>query len=509
MNKIYSVGDTVVYNGLCGTQKAIIKIITNSPIYGIKHKTLREICSLKKFKCDNIIKLLDVRYIVNDQENVTILIYENCGVSLDYIDISSLDTQATIRDISYGLKHIHKLGYIHGDLKISNVIKCEKHDGSTSFKIIDFGNCTKTYRLSAISMPTPQIMPIEMLNFDKLTNTIGIDSWGLGCLAYHITTGSPLFIENNIADLKAEVTQKFDTCNNVNNGIKTKMLKHIDPSTDPYFCKTFVKNTSKLFNNNATKRFSVIQFYKSVYKSNSDDKLHEKGQDELEDSYMEECIDNKYRSFMMDILLGLNTENGLPIENIFITFQLVEKQEPKFCYKVDVFLLYTLVTKLICNSHFPTTSMINIIKKISGEDIDTIDINKKIGIILEHYGWDLDVKTLMSYLPELDRKLIKEYIVLSIFITYVPTYKGFKNSYKKELICHVLNFCSVIKSGRKKSLKLKKSHFDRNQIKRVVKLLRDNIDNGLIIGYLSSVNLLQEYKYLKMYLCNDISKFEI
>lgn len=505
MNKLYNVGDTIVYNGLYGDKNAIIKIISNSPIYGIRHKTLREICSLKKIKCDNIVKLLDVRYIVNDQENVTILIYENCGVSLDNLDVSKLDVKTTIKDISYGLKHIHKLGYIHGDLNTSNVTMC-KRNGNITFKIIDFGNCTKTYRLSAISMPTPCITPIEMLNYATLTNVVGIDSWALGCLAYYITTGTPLFIEHTIDNLKDEVNRKFSVCGNVNESIKTKMLKHINSNSNKSTDVHFVRHASKLFNNNAQKRYSVIEFYKGVYKSSSDDKLCDKQYDQFN---FEKCVADKDRTFMMNMLIGINTENVLPIENIFITFQLADKREPKFDYKTDVVLLYSLVTKLTCNSHFPMTSVMDMIKKISGKDVDTMDVNKQIGIILEHYGWDLDVRTLMSYLPEINVKLIKKYIVLSTFITYISKYVALGNAYKKELICHILNICSTTKSGIKKQIKLKNYHRDINQINHMMKLLKENIDNGLIIGYFRSVNLLSEYKCLKLYLCNNISKFEI
>lgn len=504
-NRIYNNGDTIVYNGLYGDKNAIIKIISNSSVYGIRHKTLREICSLKKIKCDNIVKLLDVRYIVNDQENVTILIYENCGISLDMLDTFKLDAKITIKDISYGLKHIHKLGYIHGDLNIANVAMCEKNNKKI-FKIIDFGNCTKTYRLSAISMPTPCITPIEMLNCDTLTNVIGIDSWALGCLAYYITTGTPLFIEHTMENLKDEVNKKFSVCNNINDSIKTKMLKHFSQDSDKSANIHFIKHASKLFNNNVKKRYSVIDFYKGVYKSSSDDKLCDKQNDQFS---FENCTIDKDRSYMMNILMGINTENLLPIENIFITFQLADTHEPKIDYMTDVILLYSLVTKLICNSHFPITNVVDMIKKISGKDVNALDVNIQIGIILKHYEWDLDVRTLMSYLPEITKNLKKKYMVLSTLITYASKYVGFSTSYKKELICHILNICRTAKSGIKIQMKLKNYHRDINQIKHMMKILKENIDNGLIIGYFRAVNLLSEYKCLKLYLCNNISKFEI
>lgn len=501
INKIYNIGDTVVYNGLYGNRSVIIKIITNSPIYGIRHKTLREICSLKKFRCNNIVKLIDVRYIANDRENVTVLIYENCGKSLNSLNLEQLEAQSTIKDISYGLKYIHKLGYIHGDLNISNVTMYEEN-GKKTFKIIDFGNCTKSYRLSAISMPTPCITPIEMLNFENLTNVIGIDSWALGCLAYHVTTGNPLFNENTMENLKNEVVEKFYSCDSLKKGIKIQMFKHIKSLEN-----NFIKNTTKLFNNNPQKRFSVIKFYEGVYNSNSDDKLCEK---QLENNEtFEKYINNTDRFFMMNMLIGVNTENSLPIENIFITFELIDKHEPKFDYKIDAILLYTLTTKLICNSHFSTSAVLDMIKKISHCEIDIIDVNKKIGQILEHYSWDLDKKTLISYLPEIHSQLKKKYIVVSTFVIYLSKYIGYSNSYKKQLICNVLNLCNKnsTKNSTKNKINVKNYHMDTNQIKNMLKLLKKNIDNDLLIEYFKTVNLLDEYKCLKLYLLNDL-KFD-
>jgi hypothetical protein len=149
------------------------------------------------------------------------------------------------------------------------------------------------------------------------------------------------------------------------------------------------------------------------------------------------------------------------------------------------------------------------LKKISKEDIDTIDVNKKIGLILEHYSWDLDVKTLMSFLPEIDKKIKKMYVVICVFVTYLSKYIGYTNHYKRELICHIINICGTTRSPLKKKIKVKNYHMDTSQINHMIKLLRENINNGLIIGYFKSVNLLTEYKCLKMYLLSDISKYKI
>lgn len=486
-NKIYQIGDTTVYNGTYGSAPVIIKIITNSPIYGIRHKTLREISSLKKFNSDNIIKLLEIKYIVNQNENVTILIYEKYGVSLNKLNVCTLNKKSILKDITNGLKYIHKLGFIHGDLNISNVVI--NNSGETC-KIIDFGNCTRVYRLSAISMPMLCITPIEMLNSLTLTNLIGIDSWALGCMAYYITTGSHLFFENNYENLKHEVKAKFSGVEF--QSVKKEMLKYVDNNN-------FVKHTSKLFNNNPHKRYSVDQFYDNLYNSNYDDKLNEIKEKNTED--FQKVINNKDRNFMMNMLISINTENLLPIENIFITFKIMDTIEPKFNYKIDTMIIYTIATKLVCNSHFPLTCILDMIKKIDDKITDVFDLDNKIKIILEYHNWNFDVETLMVYLPEINENLKKKYIIISTFVTYLSKYKSISDYYKKELIFEIFKKIGLNLTKTKCSKDVNNMK-NVGKIKHIIKLIKENINNNVLIKYFKAVNIFDEYKCLKLQMFN-------
>lgn len=501
INKIYTENDTAVFNGFYKGVPAIIKVVTNSPIYGIKHKVLREICSLKQIQHSNIVRLIDVMYITNDLTNSVIMIFEKGQTSLDNLQIQKLNSYETIKDITGGLKYIHKKGYIHGDIKMSNIIVHKTEKNEKIFKIIDFGNCTKVYRISAISMPTPEITPIEMLNFNQLSNPTAIDSWGLGCLTYNIVTGHPLFVKNNIEELKIEVSSNFMSNMKQIEGIKARMLKHIDAN--------FTKSTTKLFNTNVKKRHSVLNFYRSVYKTNYEENLDEKEYDGHHEYFVENVVNNNDRKFTMDMLIGLNTENKLPIENVFITFQLLDNNVPLFDYKTDAIMLYSVVTKLICNSHFQLISILEILRKVSGTEIDITELNKKIGKLLEYYKWDLDQKTLISYLTEIDKKFVKRYIVMAICVLYSSRYVSISNSYKKDLILNILNVCFPIKCKFKHKMKFKNFYRDFGEMKNMMKTIKCVLDNGLIIGYISSVGLMEELRWLKIYLHNDISKFEI
>lgn len=475
INKLYWTDDTVVYSGLyCGT-KAIIKKIANSPIYGIKHKTIREICSVKKFNCENIAKLFDVKYIVDDMENVTILIYEDCGISINNIDHSKINANCAIECVTRGLQHIHKMGYIHGDLNVSNITMCENNN-NTIFKIIDFGNCTKTYRLSAIILPTPYITPIEMLNKEELINISGIDSWALGCLAYYLGTGTQLFELDNFEDLKENVNKTF--CEK--SEIKSQMSCAFD--------KALVKNISKLFNTNATKRHSVLKFYKNSYCDEINLPVT------VDEKIYFSTNENKDRKFMLNILIEINTNNALPVENLFITFSIVDNSAHKFDYMTDTILIYSLITKLVCGSNFSMDSIVHMLKQVSSVDHNESTVTKKIGIILEHYCWDLERTTLISYLSSIDKKYFGMYIVLSLYLLFSAKYIGFQSEYCSRLIMYILKHAMDKKT---KLTKLKNYYRDMNQIKNIMNILTEHIDNKLLRQYISKINLTKEYNLLR------------
>jgi serine/threonine protein kinase len=501
-NEIYKFDDTVIYNGFYHDKPCVIKIVTNSPIYGIKHKILREICSLKKFNHPNIVKIFDVFYVSTTQINSVIIIYEKGIDNLSNIDTEYLNTYNTVKDITSGLKYLHKLGYIHGDLNMTNVAMFETQNKKKIFKLIDFGNCTKVYRTSAISMPTPQITPIEMLNYAKITNPIGIDSWALGCLTYYITTGTQLFIEETHEDLKEEVIKKFQICGKGTDGIKTQMLKHIDVK--------MTKTTSKLFNHNVNKRYSVLQFYKSIYKTTSKDKLNECDSKRESDFCFETTSEHPDRNKIFSVLMGINVENSLPIENIFLTFQLADNIISPQNYIIDKVILYTLTTKLICNSHFPNNSVLEMITKLSGDILDISDLNENVIRVLSQYNWNIDEKTLLSYIQEIKPQFKSEYIIIALYIISDHKYNNLSTSYKKELIKHILNIYNTIKTDSAKcKIKFSNYYRDINEIKSIIKLIQTNIDDEVFLNYFNAVGMSDAHRLIKLHLCNNISKFEV
>jgi len=104
----------------------------------------KEINIMKKFSSKNIVKLYDVI----KKPKYTFLIIELCDFDLEcYIDnnssfgTSGLKEDAAIRvlcDILHGFKELIDQGYIHRDVKPSNILV-----KSDIFKVADFGFATK------------------------------------------------------------------------------------------------------------------------------------------------------------------------------------------------------------------------------------------------------------------------------------------------------------------------------------------------------------------------------
>jgi len=97
-----------------------------------------QICEfLTQFPHPNI-----ARYLGCEVENglITGLCFEKYGCTL-YEKIKNahtIDTAACLRSIEEGMKHLHSLGLVHGDLNPHNVLSRRK-----SFVITDFDSCTR------------------------------------------------------------------------------------------------------------------------------------------------------------------------------------------------------------------------------------------------------------------------------------------------------------------------------------------------------------------------------
>lgn len=118
--------------------------------------------------------------------------------------------------ISFGLLHIHAIGYVHGDIKSSNAIMFDHG----IVKLIDFGSFTRRCRkLKLINFPTTKLfLPPEYLNSDFkkddviITATLDVYAFGilLACLLLPICDGLELCIDPESSNIHT-LTNKLDT----------------------------------------------------------------------------------------------------------------------------------------------------------------------------------------------------------------------------------------------------------------------------------------------------------
>jgi eukaryotic-like serine/threonine-protein kinase len=108
-----------------------------------------------------------------------------------------------LRQICDSLEEAHRHGLVHRDIKPSNIFSCRLGLEYDFAKVLDFGlvkdvspRSSTQLTMEGTSAGTPAYMAPEVALGDE--NVDGrVDIYGLGCVAYFLLTGSPVFNENS------------------------------------------------------------------------------------------------------------------------------------------------------------------------------------------------------------------------------------------------------------------------------------------------------------------------
>ncbi|CDW55763.1 Pkinase domain containing protein [Trichuris trichiura] len=102
------------------------------------------------------------------------------------------EASSFIRQILYGLRHMHSKLFAHLDLKPENIML--QKSNSTSIKLIDFGLSRKIPPNSSVKdlMGTEEFVAPETINYDGMT--LATDMWALGVLTFVLLSGSSPFL---------------------------------------------------------------------------------------------------------------------------------------------------------------------------------------------------------------------------------------------------------------------------------------------------------------------------
>ena len=114
--------------------------------------------------------------------------------------LSWLEERALLVRILGGLAHAHARGLLHLDIKPANILLCGPRDPRPGLKLTDFGLARRfenepgaDFESDGVVAGTPHYMAPEQLESRPREFGPWTDLYSLGCLAFHLATGTPPF----------------------------------------------------------------------------------------------------------------------------------------------------------------------------------------------------------------------------------------------------------------------------------------------------------------------------
>lgn len=188
---------------------AIKKIRVREGVQEELDDALREVKILKAVKHESIACFIDMFtsraniYIVMELMQCTLTDYINTYGSLE-----EKDAARVIKMVAAGVDHIHSKGFIHFDLKSTNILL--SHDENKKIKdakITDFGltkENDKQFRAGVDTCGTLISMAPEMLQHNSVFDK-RVDIWCLGIILYRMLCGEVPFKSENDEEIIQEI----------------------------------------------------------------------------------------------------------------------------------------------------------------------------------------------------------------------------------------------------------------------------------------------------------------
>ncbi|CAD8064831.1 unnamed protein product [Paramecium sonneborni] len=132
-------------------------------------------------------------------EQSIIYIMHHCkgGTLYEYLmendlNLPELVTQEMMKKLLQGIDHLHKLGIMHRDIKLDNIMLMRKNDPN-SIKIMDYGYSSfiDEEKFSYQRCGTPGYIAPEILNMNQYNELC--DIYSLGCVFHALLTGKKLY----------------------------------------------------------------------------------------------------------------------------------------------------------------------------------------------------------------------------------------------------------------------------------------------------------------------------
>lgn len=170
-------------------------------------------------------RVVPVLYACKDSQKIRISMpYFRNGSMQDYIDKVPLTTRKVIewsQQFLSGLHHVHSNGYIHFDLKPTNILIAD--DGSAM--ITDFGQSREMNHLGVAQNPPLYMWHLAPETLQTTSSTIHTDIYQSGLTLYRMCNGDPFFQSQ-----RSNITHSLILRESVINGIfpnRNKFLPHV------------------------------------------------------------------------------------------------------------------------------------------------------------------------------------------------------------------------------------------------------------------------------------------
>ena len=166
----------------------------------------QEVAVLKKINHDNIVKFRDLKKSVGHYY----LVLEYCegGDLARFIQrhgrMSEVSARRFLQQLSAGLMVLHRLSFIHRDLKPQNILMTVDSEDAV-LKIADFGfaRVLDSTDMAATVCGSPLYMAPEILRHERYDARA--DLWSLGTILYELLFGQPPYTGSNPMQLLANI----------------------------------------------------------------------------------------------------------------------------------------------------------------------------------------------------------------------------------------------------------------------------------------------------------------
>jgi serine/threonine protein kinase len=406
---------------------------------GISPFVMREFSILLKCNHPNIIKIKEIFIHWINGKKMLCIVMDLCENTLhEYIlssEFKKNEHYVLLYQIIDALMYISTLGYMHGDLSITNILIKNKQS-----KLIDFGFSTKLYRQKEQVMPpTIYVRPYEFCsNNESVIKADKIDTWSFGCIYYFLTTKTVLFDSPTADKHSLNIFQNLKHCTSDtdlhrfdvleeegekggNNSIISKMHIIKDLHDKNLIEKMLKINPNK--RNTVDEIFEIMknmnnQYYQklsSIYKKTQIDSLFylcEKEKYPVSQSDFDINIETRIR--IIDMILQINKQNNYSDETLFQTIYNFDRIKRFNKYNtIIIFIVYWLSVKLISLHSLKATDIKQIIcaydnvLQMTEYSISTYHDN-----ICTTLKWDLDPTTYYDFIIYMEEEYHPYYIFL-------------------------------------------------------------------------------------------------